>query len=171
MVIYKENLMQRELNFAIVDEVDSILVDEARTPLIISGQGDKSTELYSIADKFVTGLRIEEDFVTDEKEKSISLTEEGVAKCEKFFNVENFSDPENMEINHHVQQALKARNMMKRDVDYVVRDGEIIIVDEFTGRLMFGRRYSNGLHQAIEAKEGVLVQSESKTLATITLQN
>ena len=153
MVIYKENLMQRELNFAIVDEVDSILVDEARTPLIISGQGDKSTELYSIADKFVTGLRIEEDFVTDEKEKSISLTEEGVAKCEKFFNVENFSDPENMEINHHVQQALKARNMMKRDVDYVVRDGEIIIVDEFTGRLMFGRRYSNGLHQAIEAKE------------------
>ena len=171
MVIYKENLMQRELNFAIVDEVDSILVDEARTPLIISGQGDKSTELYSIADKFVTGLRIEEDFVTDEKEKSISLTEEGVAKCEKFFNVENFSDPENMEINHHVQQALKARNMMKRDVDYVVRDGEIIIVDEFTGRLMFGRRYSNGLHQAIEAKEGVLVQPESKTLATITLQN
>ena len=171
MVIYKENLMQRELNFAIVDEVDSILVDEARTPLIISGQGDKSTELYSIADRFVTGLRIEEDFVTDEKEKSISLTEDGVAKCEKFFNVENFSDPENMEINHHVLQALKARNMMKRDVDYVVRDGEIIIVDEFTGRLMFGRRYSNGLHQAIEAKEGVLVQSESKTLATITLQN
>ncbi|MCI8630823.1 MAG: preprotein translocase subunit SecA [Firmicutes bacterium] len=171
MVIYKENLMQRELNYAIVDEVDSILVDEARTPLIISGQGDKSTELYSIADKFVTGLRIEEDFVTDEKEKSISLTEDGVAKCEKFFNVENFSDPENMEINHHVLQALKARNMMKRDVDYVVRDGEIIIVDEFTGRLMFGRRYSNGLHQAIEAKEGVLVQSESKTLATITLQN
>ncbi len=171
MVIYQENLMQRELNYAIVDEVDSILVDEARTPLIISGQGDKSTELYSTADRFVQTLKNEVDFISDEKEKSISLTEDGVAKCEKFFAVENFSDPENMEINHHVLQALKARNMMKRDVDYIVKDGEIVIVDEFTGRLMFGRRYSNGLHQAIEAKEGVLVRSESKTLATITLQN
>ncbi len=171
MVTYESQLMQRELNFAIVDEVDSILIDEARTPLIISGQGDKSTELYSIADSFVTGLYKEVDFEMDEKEKTISLTEEGVAKCEKFFNVENFSDPENMEINHHVLQALKARNMMKRDVDYIVKDDEIVIVDEFTGRFMFGRRYSNGLHQAIEAKEGVLVRSESKTLATITLQN
>ena len=171
MVIYQEDLMQRELNYAIVDEVDSILIDEARTPLIISGQGDKSTEMYTTADRFVTTLRQETDFTTDEKEKTISLTEEGVAKCEKFFNVENFSDPENMEINHHVLQALKARNIMKRDVDYIVKDGEIVIVDEFTGRLMFGRRYSNGLHQAIEAKEGVLVRSESKTLATITLQN
>ena len=171
MVIYQEDLMQRELNYAIVDEVDSILIDEARTPLIISGQGDKSTEMYTTADRFVTTLRQETDFTTDEKEKTISLTEEGVGKCEKFFQVENFSDPENMEINHHVLQALKARNIMKRDVDYIVKDGEIVIVDEFTGRLMFGRRYSNGLHQAIEAKEGVLVRSESKTLATITLQN
>ena len=171
MVNYEKDLMQRELNFAIVDEVDSILIDEARTPLIISGQGDKSTDLYGIADSFVTGLRRDVDFEMDEKEKTISLTEEGVAKCEKFFQVENFSDPENMEINHHVLQALKARNMMKRDVDYIVKDGEIVIVDEFTGRFMFGRRYSNGLHQAIEAKEGVLVRSESKTLATITLQN
>ncbi len=134
MVIYQENLMQRELNYAIVDEVDSILVDEARTPLIISGQGDKSTELYSTADRFVQTLKNEVDFISDEKEKSISLTEDGVAKCEKFFAVENFSDPENMEINHHVLQALKARNMMKRDVDYIVKDGEIVIVDEFTGR-------------------------------------
>ncbi|MBQ9973001.1 MAG: preprotein translocase subunit SecA [Firmicutes bacterium] len=171
MVIYKENLMQRELSYAIVDEVDSILIDEARTPLIISGQGDKSTDLYNIADRFVKTLKLEQDFVTDEKEKTISLNEEGVAKAEKFFGIENFSDPENMEISHHVNQALRARNMMKRDVDYIVKDGEIVIVDEFTGRLMFGRRYSNGLHQAIEAKEGVLIQSESKTLATITLQN
>lgn len=171
MVTYSEELMQRPLNYAIVDEVDSILVDEARTPLIISGQGAKSTDLYQIADKFVTSLKAEEDYTSDEKEKTIALTEEGVAKCESFFKVENFSDPENMEINHHVLQALKARNMMKREVDYIVKDGEIIIVDEFTGRLMFGRRYSNGLHQAIEAKEGVFVRSESKTLATITLQN
>ncbi|MCQ4637546.1 preprotein translocase subunit SecA [Anaerovorax odorimutans] len=171
MVLYKEDMMQRELNFAIVDEVDSILIDEARTPLIISGQGGKSTDMYKTADRFVKGLTVETDFTIEEKDKQVSLTEEGVDKCEQFFNVENFSDPENMEINHHVLQALKARNLMKRDVDYIIKDGEIVIVDEFTGRLMFGRRYSDGLHQAIEAKEGVLVRSESKTLATITLQN
>ena len=181
MVTYKEQMMQRELNYAIVDEVDSILIDEARTPLIISGRGDKSTDMYRRADSFVTTLvkgtrdkdtKVETgDFVVEEKDNQISLTEEGVQKCEDFFKIENFSDPENMEINHHVMQALKARYMMKRDVDYVVRDGEIIIVDEFTGRMMFGRRYSDGLHQAIEAKERVLVRSESKTLATITLQN
>jgi len=171
MVIYKENMMQRDLNYAIIDEVDSILIDEARTPLIISGKGDKSTDMYKRADGFVRTLKVEDDFTIEEKDKQIALTEEGVEKCEKYFGVENFSDPENMEINHHVLQALKARNMMKRDVDYIVKDGEIIIVDEFTGRLMFGRRYSDGLHQAIEAKENVLVRSESKTLATITLQN
>ena len=171
MVIYKEDMTQRELNFAIVDEVDSILIDEARTPLIISGQGEKSTDFYHIADKFVSTFRPEEDFTMDEKDRTVSLTEEGVDKCEKFFKIENFSDPENMEINHHVMQALKARNLMKRDVDYIVKDDEVVIVDEFTGRLMFGRRYSDGLHQAIEAKEGMKVRQESKTLATITLQN
>ena len=171
MVTYKEQLTQRELNFAIIDEVDSILIDEARTPLIISGRGDKSTDLYQTADRFVKGLRNEEDFTIEEKEKRVSLTEEGIEKAEKFFGIDNFGDPENMEINHHVLEALKARNIMKRDVDYIVKDGEIIIVDEFTGRLMFGRRYNGGLHQAIEAKEGVFVRSESKTLATITLQN
>ncbi len=171
MVIYKEAMMQRELNYAIIDEVDSILIDEARTPLIISGKGDKSTDMYKRADGFVRTLKKDEDFTIEEKDKQIALTDEGVTKCEKYFGVENFSDPENMEINHHVLQALKARNMMKKDVDYIVKDGEIVIVDEFTGRLMFGRRYSDGLHQAIEAKEGVLVRSESKTLATITLQN
>ncbi len=171
MVTYKEQLTQRDLNFAIVDEVDSILIDEARTPLIISGRGDKSTDLYQKADRCVRGLKLEEDFTIEEKEKKVTLTDEGVAKCEKYFCIENLGDPENMEINHHVVEALKARNIMKRDVDYIVKDGEIIIVDEFTGRFMFGRRYSNGLHQAIEAKEGVLVRSESKTLATITLQN
>ena len=181
MVTYKEQMMQRELNYAIVDEVDSILIDEARTPLIISGRGDKSTDMYRRADSFVKTLvrgtrdkdtKVETgDFVVEEKDNQISLTEEGVEKCEDFFKIDNFSDPENMEINHHVMQALKAQNMMKRDVDYVVRDGEIIIVDEFTGRMMFGRRYSDGLHQAIEAKEHVLVRSEGKTLATITLQN
>ena len=155
MVIYKEEMMQRELNYAIIDEVDSILIDEARTPLIISGRGDKSTDMYRKADGFVRTLKVEEDFTIEEKDKQISLTEDGVAKCEAYFDVENFSDPENMEINHHVLQALKARNMMKRDVDYIVKDGEIVIVDEFTGRLMFGRRYSDGLHQAIEAKENV----------------
>ena len=171
MVTYKEQLSQRELNFAIVDEVDSILIDEARTPLIISGRGDKSSDLYQKADICVKPLRVGEDFELDEKDKKITITEAGVAKCEKFFGIENLGDPENMEINHHVLNALKARNLMKRDVDYIVKDGEIVIVDEFTGRFMFGRRYSNGLHQAIEAKEGVLVRSESKTLATITLQN
>ncbi len=171
MVTYQEDLMQRELNFAIVDEVDSILIDEARTPLIISGQGEKSTDLYNVADKFIRTFRLEEDFTIEEKDKTVSLTEEGVAKCEKFFQIDNFADPENMEINHHVQIALKANNLMKRDVDYIVKDGEIVIVDEFTGRLMFGRRYSDGLHQAIEAKEGMTVRQESKTLATITLQN
>ena len=171
MVIYKEDMAQRPLNFAIVDEVDSILVDEARTPLIISGQGEKSTQNYDIANQFVPRLIKEQDFTVDEKDRSISVTEEGVAKIEKHFNIENFADPENMELNHHIMQALKARNLMKRDVDYIVKDGEIVIVDEFTGRLMFGRRYSEGLHQAIEAKENLKVRRESKTLATITLQN
>ncbi|MBQ3931558.1 MAG: preprotein translocase subunit SecA, partial [Firmicutes bacterium] len=188
MVIYKEDQMQRELSYAIVDEVDSILIDEARTPLIISGQGDDSSDLYKTADRFVRTLTrgevIEEgnprlggtitttgDFTVDEKEKTVSLTEEGVAKAERYFKIENFSDPENMEINHHVLIALKAHNIMHRDIDYIEHEGEIVIVDEFTGRLMFGRRYSDGLHQAIEAKEGIEVRSESKTLATITLQN
>lgn len=171
MVIYKEEMMQRDLNFAIVDEVDSILIDEARTPLIISGQGAKSTDLYKTADKFVSSFHQGFEFNYDEKERTVALTEAGITKCEKHFKVDNFSDPENMEINHHVIQALKAHNIMKRDVDYIVKDGEIVIVDEFTGRLMFGRRYSEGLHQAIEAKEGLLVRQESKTLATITLQN
>ncbi|MBR6799336.1 MAG: preprotein translocase subunit SecA [Firmicutes bacterium] len=173
MVVYKDDMMQRELNYAIIDEVDSILIDEARTPLIISGRGDKSTDMYKRADGFVRTLKEGEDndFTIEEKDKQIALTDAGVEKCEKYFGIENFSDPENMEINHHVLQALKARNMMKRDVDYIVRDGEVVIVDEFIGRLMFGRRYSDGLHQAIEAKENVLVRSESKTLATITLQN
>ncbi|MDD2484686.1 MAG: preprotein translocase subunit SecA [Eubacteriales bacterium] len=171
MVTYKEDMMQRELNFAIIDEVDSILIDEARTPLIISGKGSKSTDLYHIADKFVSSFHRGFEFELDEKDRTVSLTEQGVTKCEKHFKVENFSDPENMEINHHVIQALKAHNLMKRDVDYIVKDNEIVIVDEFTGRLMFGRRYSEGLHQAIEAKEGLRVREESKTLATITLQN
>ncbi|MDR1136650.1 MAG: preprotein translocase subunit SecA [Clostridiales Family XIII bacterium] len=171
MVSYKEDLTQRALNYAIVDEVDSILIDEARTPLIISGQGDKSTDLYVVADRFVKGLRLEDDFTMDEKDRTVSLTEGGVEKAENYFKIENFSDPENMEVNHHVIQALKARNLMQRDVDYIAKDGEIIIVDEFTGRLMFGRRYSDGLHQAIEAKEGLNIRQESKTLATITIQN
>ena len=181
MAVYKRDQMQRELNYAIVDEVDSILIDEARTPLIISGMGTESNELYSIADGFVRTLERGElgedgaeptgDFTVDEKDRTVSITERGVAKCESFFKIENFSDPENMEINHHVQIALKAHNLMKRDVDYIEKDGEIVIVDEFTGRFMFGRRYSEGLHQAIEAKEGIKIQSESKTLATITIQN
>ncbi|MDO4393968.1 MAG: preprotein translocase subunit SecA [Bacillota bacterium] len=170
MVIYKERMLQRGLHYAIIDEVDSILIDEARTPLIISGQGDKSTDMYRRADDFVKTLK-SADFTIEEKDKQIALTDSGISKCEDFFGIENFSDPENMEINHHVLQALKARHMMKRDVDYIVRDGEIVIIDEFTGRMMFGRRYSDGLHQAIEAKENVMVRSESKTLATITLQN
>jgi len=171
MVVYKENLVQRELNYAIVDEVDSILVDEARTPLIISGAGDKGTELYQVADRFVRRLKKDDDFVLDEKTKTINLSEDGIKKAEAFFQVENFSDLENTEYNHHVNQALRANFIMKRDIDYVVQNGEVIIVDEFTGRLMTGRRYSDGLHQAIEAKEGVEVARESKTLATITFQN
>lgn len=192
MVIYKEEMVQRELNYVIIDEVDSILIDEARTPLIISGAGDKSTKLYTVADTFVQTLKgrvkdpnedkdkdifnreIKEekvDFVVDEKARTVTLTEKGVEKAERFFNLENLADTENMEISHHINQALKARYLMKRDIDYVVKDGEVVIVDEFTGRLMFGRRYSDGLHQAIEAKEGLDVRRESKTLATITFQN
>lgn len=191
MVIYKEEMVQRKLYYAIVDEVDSILIDEARTPLIISGRGEQSTELYRTADAFVKTLtgriidpqeeksdpfdrEIKEevvDFVIDEKARSCNLTEKGTAKAESYFGLENLADPNNMEIAHHINQALKARYIMKRDIDYVVKDGEVIIVDEFTGRLMYGRRYSEGLHQAIEAKEGLHVKSESKTLATITFQN
>ncbi|MBR4236042.1 MAG: preprotein translocase subunit SecA [Clostridia bacterium] len=173
MVVVKERMVQRPLNFAIVDEVDSILIDEARTPLIISGQGDKSTELYQMADRFVSRLREGEDkdFIKDEKDKTISLTEEGVRKAEQAFNVENLADVQNNELYHHILAALRANALMKRDVDYVVKDGQVIIVDEFTGRLMTGRRYSDGLHQAIEAKEHVKVERESKTLATITFQN
>ncbi|HHU48636.1 MAG: preprotein translocase subunit SecA [Caldicoprobacterales bacterium] len=171
MVIYKEDMVQRKLNFAIVDEVDSILIDEARTPLIISGAGDKSTDLYFRVDRFVVRLKYERDFEMDEKARTVNLTEEGVAKAEQYFAVDNLADPENTELSHHINQALKAHNLMKRDRDYVVKDGQVIIVDEFTGRLMLGRRYSDGLHQAIEAKENVSVQRESKTLATITFQN
>ncbi len=171
MVINIEDMVQRKLNYAIVDEVDSILIDEARTPLIISGQGEKSTKLYFAVDQFVRLLKNEADFIIDEKANTVTLTEEGVTKVEKHFGVENLSDISNMELSHHVNQALKAHNLMKRDIDYVVKDGEIIIVDDFTGRLMFGRRYSEGLHQAIEAKEGLEVQRESKTFATITFQN
>ncbi|MDI6617775.1 MAG: preprotein translocase subunit SecA [Clostridiales bacterium] len=171
MVIFKKEMVQRELNFAIVDEVDSILIDEARTPLIISGVGEKSTELYKLADSFVMTLKNKDDFEIDEKSNAVSLTDSGVKKAERFFNLENYADAENMEIQHNVIQALKAHNLMKRDIDYVVKNGEVIIVDEFTGRLMFGRRYSDGLHQAIEAKEHVRVERESKTLATITFQN
>ena len=189
MVIHKEQKVQRELNYAIVDEVDSILIDEARTPLIISGPGDKSTHLYTDANTFVLTLKApskteqektkeekeahfsDGDYDIDEKQKSASLTESGIKKAEVYFNVDNITDIEHTELYHHINQALKAHAIMKKDVDYVVKDGEIIIVDEFTGRLMFGRRYSEGLHQAIEAKEGLHVQRESKTLATITFQN
>ncbi|MBQ3079364.1 MAG: preprotein translocase subunit SecA [Clostridia bacterium] len=173
MVVNKERMVQRPLNFAIVDEVDSILIDEARTPLIISGQGDKSTELYQHADRFVQRLREgeENDYTRDEKQKTVMLTEAGVRKAEQAFNIENLTDPENTELHHHILAALRANVMMKRDVDYVVKDGQVVIVDEFTGRLMTGRRYSDGLHQAIEAKEHVKVERESKTLATITFQN
>ena len=187
MCIYSSELVQRGHSFAIVDEVDSILIDEARTPLIISGQGEKSTQMYDMAEMFVSRLKkqvvvqmddkeeedtsIDADYVVDEKAKSATLTARGIAKAEEFFHVENLSDPSNATLNHHINQALKAHGTMKRDIDYVVKDGEVIIVDEFTGRLMFGRRYSNGLHQAIEAKEHVSVNSENKTLATITFQN
>ena len=188
MVIYKTEKVQREHNFAIVDEVDSILVDEARTPLIISGQSDKSTDLYTAANRFAKSLKMvkvkemndkesdesanyDGDYVVDEKAKSTTLTPEGVRKAEEYFGIENLNDSENIAIAHHINQAIRAHGIMKRDVDYVVKDGEVIIVDEFTGRLMYGRRYNEGLHQAIEAKEGVKVAKESKTLATITFQN
>ena len=171
MVIHERDMVQRGHVYAIVDEVDSILIDEARTPLIISGQGDKSTDLYEKANQFVSRLKNEEDYTIAEKEKAVSLTEQGVAKAQRAFNVENIADLDNAELYHHILAALKAHAIMKRDVDYVVQNGEVIIVDEFTGRLMVGRRYSDGLHQAIEAKEHVKVERESKTLATITFQN
>ena len=186
MAIYKQELVQRGHAFAIVDEVDSILIDEARTPLIISGKGEDSSKLYEMADSFVSGLRRQVfaktedkevhdnydcDYFVDEKSRTVSLTADGIAKAEKFFGVENLADPENTTLSHHINQAMKARGLMKKDIDYVVKDGEIIIVDEFTGRLMYGRRYNEGLHQAIEAKERVKVAGESKTLATITFQN
>lgn len=170
MVIHEEQMVQRGLNFAIVDEVDSILVDEARTPLIISGPGDKSTHLYSDANVFILTLN-EEDYEKEEKDKAVSLTETGIKKAEVYFNVDNITTMEHTELYHHINQALKAHTIMRKDVDYVAKDDEIVIVDEFTGRLMFGRRYSDGLHQAIEAKEGLTIQRESKTLATITFQN
>ena len=187
MALYKEQMVQRDHVFAIVDEVDSILIDEARTPLIISGQGDESTDLYRRADDFVSRLKklvvtevddkeeesedIDADYVVDEKAKTATLTARGVAKAEEYFNLENLADLENATLSHHINQALRAHGIMKRDIDYIIKDGEIIIVDEFTGRLMLGRRYSEGLHQAIEAKEHVDVQKENKTLATITFQN
>ncbi len=166
-----EQMVQRELNFAIVDEVDSILIDEARTPLIISGKGQESSEKYTTANKFVKTLILDKDFTIDIKEKSVQITETGATKAESFFGLANFADIENASLSHHIQQALKANYIFKRDNDYVVSDGEVIIVDEFTGRLMIGRRYSDGLHQAIEAKEGVKIRNENKTYATITFQN
>ncbi|SFS85053.1 preprotein translocase subunit SecA [Paenibacillus sp. 453mf] len=171
MVLYKEQMVQRPLYFCIIDEVDSILVDEARTPLIISGQAQKSTELYFAADRFVKKLVAEEDYTVDIKVKSVALTEAGVAKAERAFGIDNLYDQAHVTLNHHIVQGLKANVIMRRDVDYVVAEGEVVIVDEFTGRLMAGRRYSDGLHQAIEAKEGIEVQNESMTLATITFQN
>ena len=187
MAIYKQQMVQRGHAFAIVDEVDSILIDEARTPLIISGQGDESTDLYRKADDLVRTMKrvvvasvdekqeedenLDADYVVDEKARTATLTARGTAKAERYFNLENLSDLENSTLAHHINQALKAHGVMKRDIDYVVKDGEVIIVDEFTGRLMLGRRYSEGLHQAIEAKEHVDVQRENKTLATITFQN
>ena len=187
MAIYKQEMVQRDHAFAIVDEVDSILIDEARTPLIISGQGEESTQLYTIVDSFVSRLKCkvvasvdtkeeedpneDADYIVDEKARTVTLTANGIAKAEKAFNLENLADPENTTLSHHINQAIRARGLMKRDIDYVVKDGEVIIVDEFTGRLMYGRRYSEGLHQAIEAKEHVTVARESKTLATITFQN
>ena len=171
MVIHKDRMVQRELYYAVVDEVDSILIDEARTPLIISGPAEKSTDMYARMDHFVKTLTLGEDFTIDEKLKAVNLTEQGIAKAERAFGVENLSDVENTELNHHINQALKANYIMKRDIDYVVKDGQVIIVDEFTGRLMMGRRYSEGLHQAIEAKERVKVERETRTLATITFQN
>ncbi|HOV69948.1 MAG TPA: preprotein translocase subunit SecA, partial [Clostridia bacterium] len=172
MVVRKSDMViQRPFNFAIVDEVDSILIDEARTPLIISGPGEKSTEIYKKVDRLVARLKNEEHFVIDEKANTINLTEEGVRHCERLFNVDNLTDPANNELAHYINQALRANFMMKRDRDYVVQNGQVLIVDEFTGRIMTGRRYSDGLHQAIEAKENVKVERENKTLATITYQN
>ena len=171
MVIYKEEMVQRKLSYAIIDEVDSILIDEARTPLIISGRGEKSSDLYIRANQFVKREIKEDDFEFDEKKKAINLTESGATKAETFFGIENFADIENSDIAHHVNNALRAHKIMKRDQDYIVSDGEVVIVDEFTGRLMVGRRYSDGLHQAIEAKENVTIRNENKTLATITFQN
>ncbi|WP_300385608.1 preprotein translocase subunit SecA [Clostridium sp.] len=171
MVIYKEERVQRKLNFAVVDEVDSILIDEARTPLIISGAGQKSTKFYNVADNFVKQLLIERDYTIDEKANSVMLTEEGVERAEKAFGIDNYADAEHLELQHYITQALKANYSMRKDKDYMVKDDQVIIVDEFTGRLMEGRRYSDGLHQAIEAKEGVKIERESKTLATITFQN
>ena len=171
MVIHMEERVQRALNFCIVDEVDSILIDEARTPLIISGMGDKSTKFYNVADNFVKTLVNEKDFTVDEKANAVLLTDDGIVKAEKYFGIENYADSQNLELQHYVTQALKANYTMKADKDYMVKDNEIVIIDEFTGRLMEGRRYSDGLHQAIEAKEGVKIQRESKTLATITFQN
>lgn len=164
MVVYRDRMLQRELHYAIVDEVDSILIDEARTPLIISGAGEKSTELYGRADAFVKKLHIEDDFVLDEKAKTANLTESGTAKAEKFFNIANFSDLENTEINHHVYQALKANYLMKRDTDYVVKDGQVIIVDEFTGRLMIGRRYSEEFIRRLRLKKALRLQEKAKLL-------
>ena len=171
MVMHPENMVQRELNYALVDEVDSILIDEARTPLIISGPAEKPKDYYTVVSKLIPRLRAEEDYTVDEKAKNVVLTEEGVAHVERLLGIENLADENNMELAHHVNQGLRAHVIMKRDRDYVVRDDQVIIVDEFTGRLMFGRRYSEGLHQAIEAKEGVKIEKESQTLATITFQN
>src|SRR6516225_3893228 len=171
MVIRKEDLVQRELHYAIVDEVDFILIDEARTPLIISGQVEQSTDLYYQFAKLIPGLQPEGDYHVDDKLKTAILTEDGVAALERLLRVDNLTDPAHIELMHHAQQALRARTLYHRDVEYVVKDGQVIIVDEFTGRLMFGRRYSDGLHQAIEAKEGVKIEKESQTLATITFQN
>jgi preprotein translocase subunit SecA len=171
MVLYREQMVQRPLNFAVIDEVDSILVDEARTPLIISGQAAKSTKLYIQANGFVRQLTQEEDFTYDVKSKAVQLTEDGITKAEKAFGIENLFDINHVNLNHHINQALKAQFVMQKDVDYVVEEEKVVIVDSFTGRLMKGRRYSDGLHQAIEAKEGLEIQNESMTLATITFQN
>ena len=171
MVIRQSDLVQREHAYAIVDEVDSILIDEARTPLIISGQGSKSTELYEKADAVVRAMKRDEHYTVDEKKKAVALTDEGAQRVETAFQIDNLNDPDNSELNHHIHCALRAHALMKRDVDYVVQNGQVVIVDEFTGRLMVGRRYSEGLHQAIEAKEHVKVERESRTLATITFQN
>ena len=171
MVVYRHQMVQRPLNYAIVDEVDSILIDEARTPLIISGQAEKSTALYTRADNFVKRLKEEEDYKIDIQSKTISLTEAGIEKAEETFGLDNLYDIENTALTHHLDQALRANYIMLLDIDYVVQDGKVLIVDQFTGRIMDGRRYSDGLHQAIEAKEGVEIEDETKTMATITFQN